>query len=188
MTTARLWPVDRGNGGDTMQPFGEITMQSRLIGGFFIAVLILGIASHASAGQMGHGHHGIHLENAWARRTPPMAQQEQGGHGGSAMNPDNSAVYVTISNHQSEADALVSATTDIATAVELHETIERDGKMVMQPRLQFDVPAGGTLAMKPGSYHIMLLGLKQALQPGDTVNVTLTFEKAGQMSVEAPVK
>jgi copper(I)-binding protein len=103
-----------------MQLLGEITMQSRLTGGVFIAALILGIAHHVGAGQMGHSHHGIHLENAWARRTPPMAQQEQGGHGGSAMNPHNSAVYVIISNHQSEADALVSATTDIATAVELH--------------------------------------------------------------------
>ena len=60
--------------------------------------------------------------------------------------------------------------------------------MVMQPRPQLTVPAGGTLAMKPGSYHLMLFGVKQALQPGDAVHVTLTFEKAGQVSVEAPVK
>jgi len=165
-----------------------MTMQFRLLGGIFVAALALGIASHTSAGQMGHSHQAIHLDNAWARRTPPMAQQEQGGHGASALNPHNSAVYVTISNHGSEPDALVAATTDIAAAVELHETIEKGGKMVMQPRPQFDVPAGGTLAMKPGRYHLMLLGLKQALQPGDTVHVTLTFEKAGRMSVEASVK
>jgi copper(I)-binding protein len=163
-------------------------MQSRFIGGIFVAALALGIAGHTSAGQMGHSHQAIHLDNAWARRTPPMAQQEQGGHGGSALNPDNSAVYVTISNHGGEADALISAMTTIATAVELHETIEQDGKMVMQPRSQFDIPAGGRLEMKPGSYHIMLLGLKQGLKPGDTVKVTLTFRKAGEMSLEAPVK
>jgi periplasmic copper chaperone A len=163
-------------------------MQSRLRGGIFVAALVLGIASHTSAGQMGHGHQVIHLDNAWARRTPPMAQQEQGGHSGSALNPDNSAVYVTISNHGGEPDALLSAAANAATTVELHETIEKDGKMVMQPRSQFDVPAGGTLEMKLGSYHLMLLGVRQALQPGDTVHITLTFKKAGQMSVEAPVK
>jgi copper(I)-binding protein len=163
-------------------------MQSRLRGGIFVAALVLGIASHTSAGQMGHGHQVIHLDNAWARRTPPMAQQEQGGHGGSALNPDNSAVYVTISNHGSEPDALLSAAANAATTVELHETIEKDGKMVMQPRSQFDVLAGGILEMKPGSYHIMLLGLKQVLKPGDTVKITLTFQKAGEMSLEAPVK
>jgi periplasmic copper chaperone A len=163
-------------------------MQSRCIGGIFVAALALGIAGHTSAGQTGHSHQAIRLDNAWARRTPPMAQQEQGGHGGSGLNPNNSAVYVTVSNHGGEADALISAMTNIATAVELHETIERDGKMVMQPRLQFDIPAGGTLEMEPGSYHIMLLGRKQGLKPGDTVKVTLTFRKAGEMSLEALVK
>jgi periplasmic copper chaperone A len=64
----------------------------------------------------------------------------------------------------------------------------RDGTTVMQPQAQFDIPAGGTLEMKPGSWHIMLLGLKQALSPGDTVQVLLIFQKAGPMSVEALVK
>jgi periplasmic copper chaperone A len=163
-------------------------MQSRLTAGIFAAALVLGVANHTNAGQMGHGHQTIRLESAWARRTPPMAQEEQGGHGGSGLNPNNSAVYVTVSNHGGEADALISAMTNMATAVELHETIEKDGKMVMQPRSQFDIPAGGTLEMKPGSYHIMLLGLKQALKPGDTVKVTLTFRNAGEVSLEAPVK
>ena len=156
--------------------------------GVLVATSVLGIVAYAAAGHMEHRHNSIQLENAWARRTPPMAQQEQGSHGGSAPSPDNSAVYVTVSNHGSEPDALVSASTNIAAAVELHQTVEKGGKMVMQPRPQFDVPAGGTLDMKPGSYHIMLLGLKQALTPGDVVHVTLTFQKAGEMSVEAPVR
>jgi hypothetical protein len=42
--------------------------------------------------------------------------------------------------------------------------------------------------MKPGGYHIMLLGLTRDLKPGDTVNVTLTFDKAGRMTVDAPVR
>jgi periplasmic copper chaperone A len=156
--------------------------------GVLVGTLMLAIIGDVAAGHMGHHPSSIQLENAWARRTPPMPQQEQGGHGGSALSPDNSAVYVTLSNHGSEPDALVSATTSIATAVELHETIEKGGKMAMQPRPKFDVPAGGKLEMKPGSYHIMLLGLKQALRPGDVVNVTLTFQNAGEMSVEVPVR
>lgn len=149
---------------------------------------MLGLVGYVEAGHMAPRHNTIQLENAWVRRTPPMAQQEQGGHGGSALSPNNSAVYVTVSNHGSEPDTLVSASTDIATTVELHQTVEKDGKMVMQPRPQFDIPAGETLDMKPGSYHIMLLGLKQALKPGDAVNVTLTFQQAGKMSMEALVK
>jgi periplasmic copper chaperone A len=104
------------------------------------------------------------------------------------MSAGNGAVYVTIRNHGSEADALLSASSDVATTAELHQTIEQDGKMVMRPLPKADVPAGGTLEMKPGGYHIMLLGLKQDLKPGETIDVALTFEKAGQMSVEARVK
>jgi copper(I)-binding protein len=134
-------------------------------------------------GHLGHRHSSIQVDNAWARKAPSMAQAESGGQGAG-----NGAVYVTIRNQGSEADALLSATSAAATAVELHETVEQGGKMVMRPLPKFEVPAGGTLDMKPGSYHLMLLGLKQDLKAGEIVTVGLTFEKAGQMSVEAPVK
>ena len=163
-------------------------MQRQRSTGLFIFIMALGLIGYGSAGYRGHGDHSIHLESAWVRRTPPLAQQEQGGHGGSGLNPNNTAVYVTIKNHGHEPDALLSAVTTVATSVELHETIEKDGKRMMQPRSQFDIPTGGTLEMKPGSYHLMLLGLKQALNPGDTVPVMLTFQKAGRLSIEAPVK
>jgi periplasmic copper chaperone A len=146
------------------------------------------MVGQASAGQMEHRHTTIQLENAWARRAPAMVQGGQSGQGGGAMSAGNGAVYVTISNHGSEADALLSASSDVATTAELHQTIEQDGKMVMRPLPKADVPAGGTLEMKPGGYHIMLLGLKQDLKAGETIDVALTFEKAGQMSVEARVK
>jgi copper(I)-binding protein len=154
-----------------------------------ILMVICGlVVGQASAGHMGHRHTTIHLENAWARRAPSMVQGGQSGPGPGTTPAGNGAVYVTISNHGSEADALLSAATDVATTVELHESVEQDGKRVMRPLPKFDVPAGGKLEMKPGGYHIMLLGLKQDLNPGEIVKVGLTFEKAGQMSVEAPVK
>jgi copper(I)-binding protein len=146
------------------------------------------VIGRASAGHIGHHLTTIQLENAWARRAPSMVQGGQSSQGGGAMTAGNGAAYVTISNHGSEADALLSASTDVATTVELHATVEQDGKMVMRPLPKFDVPAGGKLEMKPGGYHIMLLGLKQDLKPGETLNVGLSFEKAGRMSVEAPVK
>jgi periplasmic copper chaperone A len=146
------------------------------------------VIGRASAGHIGHHHTTIQLENAWARRAPSMVQGGQSSPGGGAMTAGNSAAYVTISNHGSEADTLLSASSDVATTVEFHETIKQDGKMVMRPLPKFDVPAGGTLEMKPGSYHMMLLGLKQDLKPGEIINVGLTFEKAGRMSVEARVK
>jgi copper(I)-binding protein len=75
------------------------------------------------------------------------------------LNPDNSAIYLPIKHQGNEPDALVAEKTMVATSAELYETMAKDGKMMMQPRQQFDIPAGGTLEMQPGSYHIMLLGL-----------------------------
>lgn len=136
----------------------------------------------------------ISLENAWARRAPAMAHGHSGGHGATgpaAMGhggAGNGAVYVTITNRAGHPDALVSATTDAAATVELHETVQEGGVMKMRPLPQFEVPAGGRLEMKPGGHHIMLLGLRRDLKPGDTVRITLTFDKAGPMTVEAPVR
>jgi copper(I)-binding protein len=58
----------------------------------------------------------------------------------------------------------------------------------MQPQTQFEVPAGGRLEMHPGGGHIMLLGLKQALLPGETVPLVLTFQRAGPLAIEAVVQ
>jgi copper(I)-binding protein len=143
---------------------------------------------YADAGDMEHGGKTIQLENAWARRSPALGQREQGEHGAGAMAAGNGAAYVTIKNHGSKPDTLLSVTADLADRVELHQTITRDGVMRMQPLATFDVPPGTTLEMKPGSYHLMLLGLKHDLKPGDTVALTLTFEKAGRLSLQAPVK
>jgi copper(I)-binding protein len=133
---------------------------------------------------------GIHLENAWARRAPAMAAGA-GGHAGHGMPAQggggNGAVYVTIVNDGAP-DALLSAATSTAAAVELHEVVQEGGVMKMRPLPRFEVPGGGRVEMKPGGYHIMLLGLTRDLKPGDTVSVTLTFDKAGRMTVDAPVR
>src|SRR5262245_1688090 len=120
-------------------------------------------AGRVVAGQMGHHHATIQLENVWARRAPAMIEGGQSSQGTGAMTAGNGAVYVTISNRGSAADALLSASSNVANTVELHETVAQDGKMVMRPLPKIEVPAGGTLEMKPGGYHIMLLGLKQDL-------------------------
>ena len=50
------------------------------------------------------------------------------------------------------------------------------------------IPADGTAVLKPGSYHVMLIGLKKPLKEGETFPLTLTFEKAGKITVDVPVK
>ena len=62
------------------------------------------------------------------------------------------------------------------------------GMVGMQPIERLEIPAGATVELKPGSYHIMLIGLKQELKAGETIEITLTFEKAGDVKVTAEVR
>ena len=97
--------------------------------------------------------------------------------------------FVTILNNGQGADRLVSASSPAAKTVELHETVNENGVMKMQPRPEgFEIPAGGTLELKPGGKHIMLIDLVAPLEPGNTIEITLNFEKAGPQKIQVPVR
>lgn len=89
------------------------------------------------------------------------------------------------------ADVVVTAaSTRVASAVELHETVKgADGAMTMRPKEGgFTVPAGGEVALAPGGNHLMIMGLKRPLAAGETVSLTLTLADGGTVEVEAVVK
>ncbi|MGD2103116.1 MAG: copper chaperone PCu(A)C [Acidimicrobiia bacterium] len=98
----------------------------------------------------------------------------------------NAAVYFTATSG-GDADRLVGATTDVAGSVQIHETMMGDdGTMSMQAVEALDLPADGTLVLEPGGYHLMLLGADR-LEVGDTIEVTLEWETAGEQMIEAEV-
>lgn len=130
----------------------------------------------------------LEFDAVWAGRTPPMGQVEQGSHGGELALADQSAVYLTVHNRGTTPEVLLAAYSALAARVALHDTIVRDGTFVMEPREAFTIPAGGRLELRPGQAHLMLLGLQQALRSGDMVPLTLTFQRAGSMSIEALVR
>ncbi len=137
----------------------------------------------------------ISVEGAWAR---PSAE-------GSMM----SAAYFTVRNTGDEDDALVGASADVAGRAELHEsrpaTTEskaegsmggqtmggsggNDMAMEMVPVDRITVPAGGSVELKPGGLHVMLMDLKRPLAVGDRFQLTLRFEKSGEQTVEVEVR
>jgi copper(I)-binding protein len=149
----------------------------------------------------------IQASNAWARRAPAMGsgmgsmekmdkmdKMEKKDKMGSMSKMDkmggggNGAVYVTLTNAGAQADSLVSASSNAAQTVELHEAKNEGGVMKMRPVQAIPVPAKGKTELKPGGYHIMLMGLKHDLKPGENVPVTLKFERGGELRVEAAVK
>jgi hypothetical protein len=103
-----------------------------------------------------------------------------------ATTNDVSAAYFTVKN-TGPADRLVKATADVTANVQLHEVVTQGGTAKMQQVQGLDVPANGQLELKPGGYHVMLLDLKSPLKQGQTVKLDLRFEKAGTITVMAPV-
>lgn len=96
--------------------------------------------------------------------------------------------YLTIENTGTEADRLVSATSSFASDVQIHE-MGMEGDVMKMRRLEdgLVIPAGETAVLAAGGTHIMLMGLKGALVQGETVTLTLTFEKAGTVEVQLPI-
>jgi copper(I)-binding protein len=106
-----------------------------------------------------------------------------------ASKGENGAVYFVIQNDTASEDALLSASTDIASASEAHMSMMNDqGVASMQMQDAVQIPASDSVTFKPGGLHIMLVGLKQDLKVGDTFTLTLQFEKAGETTVQVEVK
>lgn len=88
--------------------------------------------------------------------------------------------YFVIRNMGEAADRLVSAASPNAASIELHTHREVDGMKRMEKVEGVDVPAGGAAVFAPGGLHLMIFGFAPA---GDTLPVTLTFEKGGEVTV-----
>jgi copper(I)-binding protein len=125
------------------------------------------LATEAPAGS-------VRIEHAYARPTPPGAT--------------TGAVYFTIRNEGPAADRLVRVASPAAQGVEIHRMTMDGTLMKMRPVAGIDVPAGGSVALSAGGYHVMLVGLARPLASGDQVPLTLTFEKAGPLQAVASVE
>jgi len=100
----------------------------------------------------------------------------------------NGAAYMTVLNGLDAPVRLVSAASAAAEFVETHETVEEQGvmKMIMLPD-GYEIPAGAALELRPGGKHIMLIGLAQPLNPGDSFELTLNFDNGESMTLTVPV-
>lgn len=115
----------------------------------------------------------LSISDAWVRSSP---------------SGDNSAAYLAITN-SGAADTLVAATGDFAMMFELHTVTNDNGMMNMHPaKGGIPIPANGTQMLKSGGFHVMIMGLSNALTKGQTVPVTLTFANAGSVVVPLEVR
>ena len=116
----------------------------------------------------------LRIEHPYARPTPPGART--GG------------AYFIVENKGGEPDRLVRVGTPVADAAEIH-SMTMDGNMMrMRAVRALDIPARTTTTLKPGGYHVMLMDLKRPLAVGDSIPLTLTFERAGTIEINARVE
>lgn len=99
------------------------------------------------------------------------------------------AAFMQIMNHSDTDDRLVSAASEVAKKVELHTHMDMgEGVMkMMHVEEGFVIPAGGMHGLSRGGDHVMFMGLTKDMIQGESVEVTLTFEQAGNMVVQIPV-
>lgn len=104
-------------------------------------------------------------------------------------NPKNiSVAYMTIVNNGDEPDRLLSVTSDLSGMAQIHETVSQGASESMQQVEDgLEIPAHGEVKLETGGYHVMLMNLDAPLQEGDDVHLTLSFEKAGEVTVHVPV-
>ena len=96
-------------------------------------------------------------------------------------------VFFTLTNHGQDTATLTGVKSNIAHMAHLHKTGNEGGMMTMVAIDEVTIAAGKTFTFAPGGYHIMLMGLNEKLTKGNVFNLTLTFEKAGEIVVEVPV-
>lgn len=117
----------------------------------------------------------ITVKDPYARATPSGAM--------------TGAVYMTIDNKANAEDRLIAGASDVAAKIQIHEMSVVNGVMQMREVPGgLAVPADGSVTLKPGGYHVMLIGLKKPLTAGETFPLTLTFAKAGNIPVTVKVQ
>ncbi|MDH3660323.1 MAG: copper chaperone PCu(A)C [Alphaproteobacteria bacterium] len=117
---------------------------------------------------------GVVVSDGWARASIGAAA--------------NSVAYMTLTSKRDAADRLIAVATPLAERAELHDHLMEDGVARMRPVDGIDIAPGELVTLEPGGLHIMLMGLTDKLEPGATLPLTLSFEHAGDVSVELPVQ
>ncbi len=134
---------------------------------FFAAVLFVSSSFGAQAADIAVG-------DPYAREVPP--------------GQPNSAVFMSLENQSAQDRALVAAESPAAEVVELHTHVNENGMMKMRRVERIDIPAGKTVTLKPGGLHVMLIGLKEPLEQGTTVDLTLIYDDGSKTHVMAPTR
>jgi len=155
--------------------FPAATRRQAVVGAILLAaavsVSLAGFGSAVRAHDFTLG--ALKIDHPWARASAGPAR--------------NSAAFMTIHN-AGRADRLVAVAADVSERVELHTHMMEGDVMKMRQVEAVEVPANAIAELQPGNFHVMLIGLKAPLKEGGHFPLTLTFEKAGKITIEVVVE
>lgn len=138
-----------------------------------IAIALLSGCAREEGGAHHHDHGAeegdLSVNNAWIRA--------------SVVGDENGAGYMVIRNRGDEGVQLLSAMSDLARSVELHEHVTVDGRMRMQEVAAVEIPPGEEVLFEPGGLHVMFLGIRQEFEEGEEHTITLEFEERDPLEV-----
>ncbi len=140
------------------------------IAAFLLTFALAFLTIPAQAQQIGD----IVIAQPWARATPGPTP--------------NGAAYLTLVNRGKTPDRLIAAASPVAKRARLHTHLMAGGIMKMRPVSAIDVAPQSPTVLQPSGLHIMLFGLKKPLNEGETFPLTLTFERAGQITLDVTVR
>ena len=139
---------------------------------FRVFVASVAAAAFAATGAAAHEYKvgALDIGHPWSRPTPKEANIAGG--------------YLTITNKGKTADRLIGGDSPAAGQIEVHEVVEVDGMTKTRALANgIEIKPGKTVELKPGSYRILLLGLKEPFQLGQKIKARLVFEKAGPVEI-----
>jgi len=114
------------------------------------------------------------VHDAWVREPP-------GGH-------PIAAAYMRLENTTDQALVLVGAESAVVERVEIHEMKHQDGKMSMRQVERIEIPAKGSVVLKPSGLHLMLIGMEQAPKAGESIELMLHLEDGAKKKIQAGVR
>lgn len=116
----------------------------------------------------------IKVESPYVRLLPPSAP--------------TTAAFMKLINSSPKEVKLINASSDCCNLVELHTHIMEDGMMKMRQVKSISIPAKANIELKPGSFHIMLIGLKSPLKEESIVKIKLNFDNKETIEIKAKAK
>jgi copper(I)-binding protein len=114
------------------------------------------------------------VHDAWVRPAPPGAKVL--------------AAYMIIMNGSAEQRALTMVSCSLFDRVEIHRTEMQEGMMKMIPQERLTVPAGGSVTLEPGGFHLMLIGPKSVPKQGEEVDMEFHFDNGQALHLKVPVR